>query len=594
MDGSISSTHSLPKRIEVIKSDRSHSHSDTLPLPTKEGSDSELFGVRTSASHDTSNNKEDGASEDLNDIRRFSFLTRRVVRAVGWGVGAAGILAWWICTIVLRPPGYGWVAQTVIAWFALLLIASSFVPVSVSIKKWTPSGSFVRHWDGCRQAWFRIPYLARLAFGWLVVVGVFMGLVFGFRSDLQSPSSARAVPLLGVFTFQLLFCVTSENRSKIPWSTVVLGLFLQQIIAMFVLKTLAGFDIFDWIITVVVDFFNSGVNAKIFLLDQDTVNKQWFIVNVTAAVLFFMATVELLYYLGVMQWVLKKLGWVFFTIMNISGAEAVVAAASPIVGQGDAPCLVKPYMNLMTRSELHLVLTAGYSTVSGTFMILYISLGVPAQNLITSAVMSVPAVIAVSKMRCPETEEPITMGGVVVNRGEQKDAPQNIIHAFVKGATFGLYIVGQIIANTLVFLSLLSLVNSLLTWIGIGFSIHQLTLQLIFGYVFYPLAFLIGIPRDELLPVARLLATKFVANELLAYTELQALMKTDAALSPRAYTITTYALCGFANLSSLAVTGVVAALAPSRAKTATKIAPSALLCGFLTTMQTAAIAAMLI
>lgn len=152
-------------------------------------------------------------------------------------------------------------------------------------------------------------------------------------------------------------------------------------------------------------------------------------------------------------------------------------------------------------------------------------------------------------------------------------------------------------------------VNSLLTWIGLGFGIHQLTLQLIFGYIFYPLAFLIGIPRTELLPVARLLATKLVANELVAYTELQALMKTDAALSARAYTITTCrallyalllslahscrildALCGFANISSLAVTGVIAALAPSKATTAAKIAFSALLCGFLTTMQTAAIA----
>jgi len=248
----------------------------------------------------------------------------------------------------------------------------------------------------------------------------------------------------------------------------------------------------------------------------------------------------------------------------------------------------------MTRSELHLVLTSGYSTISGTFVAIYVSLGVPAQNLITSSCISIPAVIAISKMRCPEMEEPVTRGNVVVNRGEQANKPENVIHAFFKGAAFGLQIAAQIIANTLVFLSFLSLVNSLLTWIGLGFGIHQLTLQLIFGYIFYPLAFLIGIPRTELLPVARLLATKLVANELVAYTELQALMKTDAALSARAYTITTYALCGFANISSLAVTGVIAALAPSKATTAAKIAFSALLCGFLTTMQTAAIAGMLI
>jgi len=248
----------------------------------------------------------------------------------------------------------------------------------------------------------------------------------------------------------------------------------------------------------------------------------------------------------------------------------------------------------MTRSELHLVLTSGYSTISGTFVTLYVFLGVPAQNLITSTCISVPAVIAISKMRCPETEEPVTRGNVVVTRGEQEHQPTNIIHALAKGAAFGLQIAGQIVANTLVFLSFLNLVNSLLTWIGLGIGLNQLTLQLILGYVFYPLAFLIGVPRAELLPVARLLATKFVANELVAYTELQALMKTDAALSARAYTITTYALCGFANLSSLAVTGVISALAPSKGTTVAKIAFSALLCGFLTTMQTAAIAGMLI
>ncbi|KAF5390477.1 hypothetical protein D9757_005265 [Collybiopsis confluens] len=582
MDGS-SSTHSF----QVIKTDRSHS---SPQLVTNVFPKAEAFEIEPNTSTDTTVR----ATADEKDLNpgpenpsgaRTGFFTVRHVRAVAWAICAAAILAWWICTIVLRPPGYGWIAQTVIAWFALLLIASKFL----SIKKWTP-GSFVNNWDSSRQSWLRIPYLVRLAIGWLVVIGIFMALLFGFRSDVQSSLSTRAIPLLGVFTFQLIFCLISENRSKIPWPTVVLGLILQQIIAMFVLKTRAGFDIFHWIITVVVDFFNSGISAKIFLLDEDTVNKQWFVVNVTAAVLFFLATVEVLYHVGVMQWVLRKLGWVFFTLMNISGAEAVVAAASPIVGQGDAPCLVRPYMNLMTRSELHLVLTAGYSTVSGTFMIIYISLGIPAQNLITSAVMSVPAVIAVSKMRCPETEEPITMGGVVIDRGEQKSRPQNILHAFVKGATFGLYIVGQIVANTLVFLSLLSLVNSLLTWIGIGFGIHQLTLQLIFSYILYPLAFLIGIPRNELLPVSRLLATKLVANELLAYQELQALMQTDAALSARAYTITTYALCGFANLSSLAVTGVISALAPERARTVVGIAPSALFCGFLTTMQTAAIA----
>ncbi|KAF9076690.1 Na+ dependent nucleoside transporter C-terminus-domain-containing protein [Rhodocollybia butyracea] len=509
--------------------------------------------------------------------------------AVGRGIVAIAILSWWSCTLALRPAGYGWVAQTVITWFALFLIASSFV----SLHKLTSSAR--RHIYIYHSVWFRAPYAARLALGWLIVVGVFMALVFGFkRKDNEVSSGGRAIPLLGVLVFQTILWLTSEDQSKIQWPRVVVALFSQQVIAMFVLKTRAGFDIFNWIVGAVVDFFSSDIPAQVFMWDQVTVSKEWFIINVVAAVFFYLAFVEVLYYFGVMEWVLKKLAWFFYYTMDISGAEAVVAAASPIVGQGDAACLVRPYMNSMTRSELHLVLASGYSTISGSFLSLYVLLGVPAPNLITSTIMSVPAVISISKMRCPETEEPVTRGNVIVSREGEKHKLDNALQAFFNGARFGLYIVGQIIANTLVFLSLLTLVNSLLTWIGLGFGVHQLTLQLIFGYIFYPFAFLIGIPHHELLPVARLLATKFVANELVAYTELQALMKTDGALSPRAYTITTFALCGFANMSSLAVTGVISALAPVKSTTVAKIAFSALLCGFLSTLQTAAIAAMLI
>ncbi|KAE9399090.1 hypothetical protein BT96DRAFT_994211 [Gymnopus androsaceus JB14] len=499
--------------------------------------------------------EKEGADASLGPYNWMGHPGRRYIIVV---VVYSGVEACWVRMVCFFSLNFE-VAQTVIAWFALILIASG--PVSNILKKWAPSGTVslasARYWNIFRHSWLRIPYLLRLSFGWLVVVGIFLSMVFGFRNDDES-LGARAIPLSGIVVFQTTFFLASENRSRIQWPTVINGLILQQVIAMFVLKTRAGFDIFDWIVNVVIDFFGFTIAGKVFVWDEATASKEWLIINIIASVFLFLAFVELLYYIGVMEWILKKLAWFFFNIMNISGAEAVVAASSPIVGQGDAACLVKPYMNLMTRSELHLVLTSGYSTISGTFVAIYVSLGVPAQNLITSSCISIPAVIAISKMRCPEMEEPVTRGNVVVNRGEQANKPENVIHAFFKGAAFGLQIAAQIIANTLVFLSFLSLVNSLLTWIGLGF----------------------GIPRTELLPVARLLATKLVANELVAYTELQALMKTDAALSARAYTITTYALCGFANISSLAVTGVIAALAPSKATTAAKIAFSALLCGF--------------
>ena len=205
--------------------------------------------------------------------------------------------------------------------------------------------------------------------------------------------------------------------------------------------------------------------------------------------------------------------WFFFKIMNVSGAEAVVAAASPFIGQGESACLVRPYVDLMTASELHLVMTSGFSTIAGSVLGAYINLGIPAVNLITASMMSIPASIAISKMRVPELEEPVTRGHVVVDRGEDRNPPANALHAFSKGAVFGLVVAGSILCNVLTILSLVSAINGLLTWIGRGFGIHALTLQLVIGYVFYPVTFLLGVPRAEIFRVSELLATKLVAND---------------------------------------------------------------------------------
>lgn len=222
--------------------------------------------------------------------------------------------------------------------------------------------------------------------------------------------------------------------------------------------------------------------------------------------------------------------------------------------------------------------------------------------------MSIPASIAISKMRSPETEEPVTRGHVIVDRGEDdKHKPANALHAFSKGAVFGLIVAGQILTNVLTVLALVATyvpsssqsrkflfflrINGLLTWIGQGFGIHHLTIQLVLGYVFYPVTFFLGVPRKEILAVSKIIATKLVANEFVAYQDLAALQLTDGKLSDRGYNIASYALCGFANLGSLGIQiGVLGALAPSRAKLIARIAFSAMVCGFMATLQTAGIA----
>jgi CNT family concentrative nucleoside transporter len=232
--------------------------------------------------------------------------------------------------------------------------------------------------------------------------------------------------------------------------------------------------------------------------------------------------------------------------------------------------------------------------------------------------MSIPASIAISKLRIPELDEPLTRCRVVIDRGDSeesaKDAPVNALHAFAKGAVFGLVVAGQILCNVIAVLSLVATINGLLTWIGRGFGIHHLTLQLTLRYAFYPVTFLLGtshaplacqlnstsrlffffagVPRSEIMRVSELLATKLVENEFAAYLELRQLMaSSDRALSKRGFTVASYALCGFANVGTLAIAiGLLSALAPSQSRLIARIGPSAMICGFVSTLQAAGIA----
>ncbi|KAG5646271.1 hypothetical protein DXG03_003867 [Asterophora parasitica] len=501
------------------------------------------------------------------------------------------ILGWWISATVLKATRHRWIVQTLFGWGFIAIIAFRYLPNTVVTRPveavWVPL---------VERPWYSLSYRIRLAIGWLCLIAIVFGSAFGFPLQERTNYGDRAISVLGLAVFQFCFWLSSSKRTEVPWPTVVVGLFLQQAIALFVLKSKAGYDIFRWIATLAGDFLSQGEVGAGFFFDAEVVSKHWFFVNTLGSVIFFIACVQMFYYLGVMQWVIKNFAWLFFKIMNVSGAEAVVAAASPFIGQGESACLVRPYVDLMTESELHVTMTSGFSTIAGSVLVAYINLGVPAQNLVTSSVMSIPASIAISKMRMPETEEPVTRGHVTIDRGESKEAkPANALHAFSQGAVFGLIVAGQILTNVLTVLSLVATINGLLTWIGRGFGIHHLTLELIIGYIFYPVTFFLSVPRAEILRVAQLFATKLVANEFAAYINLQTIMKGDNPLSPRAYTIASYGLCGFANLGSLGIQiGVLGALAPSRGKVIAQIALSAMICGFMSTLQTAGIVGMLV
>lgn len=531
-------------------------------------------------SKDPEQNESDGDSPRWSKYRRYILTVLALV-----------IFGWWVSATVLKATRHRWIVQTILAWFFILVIAFRYIPNEMVTKPvealWMPL---------VQRPWYSLGYRTRLAIGWLCLLVIIFGSAFGFDLQDGTKYTDRVISIAGLFVFQFCFWATSKHRSLVPWPTVVVGLFLQQAIALFVLKTGAGFSIFKWIATLAGDFLGQAEAGAVFFFDKETWNKHWFFVGVLSSIIFFIAFVQMLYYLGVMQWVIGKFAWLFFKLLNVSGAEAVVAAASPWVGQGESACLVRPYVDLMTESELHVTMTSGFSTIAGSVLVAYMSLGVPSETLVTSSVMSIPASISISKMRLPEVEEPVTRGRITIDRGERdvKGAPANALHAFSQGALFGLIVAGQILTNVLTVLSLVAMINGFLTWIGHGFGINHLTLQLVIGYLFYPITFFLGVPRAEILTVSKLFATKLVANEFSAYLELKAL-KELAAISPRAYTIASYGLCGFANLGSLGIQiGVLGALGPSRGKVIARIALSAMICGFLSTLQTAGIVGMLL
>lgn len=286
--------------------------------------------------------------------------------------------------------------------------------------------------------------------------------------------------------------------------------------------------------------------------------------------------------------------------MKVSGAESVVAAASPFIGQGESAVLVKPFVTYLTVAEIHQIMTSGFATIAGSVMIAYIQLGVNPQALISSCVMSIPASLATSKLRYPEIEEPLTQGRVVIPESAEEDKAYNSLHAFANGAWLGIKIAGMIMASLLCIISFVGLVNALLAWWGWYYGISGsdgtgLTLEYIFGYLFYPIAILLGVTPSDAYLVAQLLGIKIVMNEFVAYTYLTDPSMPYSQMSPRSILIATYALCGFANFSSVGIQiGVLSQLAPTRASDIARVAFSALFTGAISTLTSASVAGILI
>jgi CNT family concentrative nucleoside transporter len=359
-----------------------------------------------------------------------------------------------------------------------------------------------------------IPEAWRIPGGALVTIAT---IIVGSFASAEAPGNTRedrAVSLFGLVVCIFLLWVTSRNRRKIVWHTVIVGMLVQFIIALFVLRTKAGYDIFDFVSMLARELLGFAQEGVDFLTTPNFIATHgYFLVSVIPAIIFFVSLVQLLYYSGVLQWAIRKMAVFFFWSMRVSGAEAVVAAASPFIGQGESAMLIKPFIAHLTMAEIHQVMCSGFATIAGSVLVSYLQMGVNPQALISSCVMSIPASLAVSKLRWPEEEETLTAGRVIIPE-DTDEKPSNILDAFAKGAWLGIKIAGMIAATLLCIISLIGLIDGLLTWWGRYLNINDptLTLDLILGYICYPIAFLLGVTRNgDLLKVGKLIGLKLVA-----------------------------------------------------------------------------------
>ncbi len=379
----------------------------------------------------------------------------------------------------------------------------------------------------------------------------------------------------------------SSDRKRMNFRLIFSGVTIQFIFALLILKTAPGEMMFRGArVTVakIIGFSDAGAQFVFGPAFKD----HFFAFSVLPTIIFVSAVMALLFHLGIMQLIVKGIAKVMVWVMDTSGSESLAAAANIFIGQTEAPLVIKPYISSMTSSELMAMMTSGMATVAGGVMAAYAGLGADAGHLLAASIMSAPASLVIAKIIIPEKEISPTKGVVKLDI-PKKDA--NMLDAACRGASEGMKLALNVAAMLIAFIAIIQLLN----W---GFNIFPevngapLSLQRILGWVFSPIAWLLGVEWKDALTVGSLLGEKTILNEFIAYTDL---IKFKDSISPRSFTIATYALCGFANFSSIAIQiGGIGSLVPSRRKDFAKLGLKAMIGGTLAAFMTAAIAAMLI
>lgn len=392
------------------------------------------------------------------------------------------------------------------------------------------------------------------------------------------------IGILAVLGVAYLF---SAHRKLIKIKLIAIALFLQTVLGLFILKTDVGQNVFAAIsrgVEAIYKFADQGCSFVFGSLANPS--GPWgfvFAIKVLPIIIFFGALMSLLFHLGVVQLLVKGVAYIIRPLLGTSGAETLSVAANSMLGQTEAPLLIKNYLGRMTDSEITTVMVSGMAHLSGSILAVYGLMGVPIMHMLSASIMAIPGAILISKMLTPETKTPETMGGEMV---EIPRDTKNVLDAISSGTSDGLRLAVNIAAMLVAFISLMALVDAILGGISGGW----LTLNVIFAKLFYGVAYLIGIPASDCQAAGTLLGQKLVINEFVAYGNM---VKT--ALTPRTVSILTYALAGFSNFSCIGIQiGGIGSICPSKRETLTRLGMRALLGGTLTNLLNAAIASLLI
>jgi CNT family concentrative nucleoside transporter len=412
----------------------------------------------------------------------------------------------------------------------------------------------------------------------------------------------RFTGILGLLTMLGLAYAFSTNRRAIRLKTVAWGLGLQLVFAVFVLRVETGRRVFQKAGDVVNRLLSYAFVGSEFVFGE--LGKQgshlgfYFAFQVLPTIIFIAAFFAVLYHYGVMQFVIKIAAWIMTRVMGASGAESLNVAASIFMGQTEAPLTIRPFLPDLTRSELMTVMTSGMAHVSGGIMAAYIAFGIEPKHLLSAVIMTAPGTLLMAKMLVPETEQPKTAGRVVMSEDEEKtEKEENLLGAVARGTTDGLHLALNIAAMLISFLALIALTNGILGGVHNWLAGHRIlwfpaSLEKIFGVLFAPIAWVIGIPWHDCGVIGNLLGTRMVLNELVAFSMLGPMR---AGLDPRSFTIATFALCGFANLSSIGIQiGGIGALAPNKKSELARLGIRAMLAGTMANLMSASIAGMLL